>query len=225
LAFVLEATLATNQTDKELREEALFNKLFDEFDRLVESSDFFISIELRGTPKQQPSTTDIVAFLQKQLAGLDPDELTGAYLQYGHRALPKWTYPIDDGCYFEFLPVARKAEVRHLPNTRPLGAIGSEGYCVDDVAPIRKKILKKANRYGTLDRPYVIAVNLMSPTVERDDVGEALYGARGIWEGQRRADNRLADADFGPARQSSIVPQSIGRLPIYLCADCLATSV
>ncbi len=44
---------------------------------------------------------------------------------------------------------------------------------------------KKARKYGKLDKPYVVAVNLMSATIEDRDVIEALYGPGGVWDRQR----------------------------------------
>ncbi len=57
--------------------------------------------------------------------------------------------------------------------------ICSEAKWIDDVTPIRDAVLEKADRYGTLDRPYIVAINAMAFTLDESDVAEALTGLWG----------------------------------------------
>ena len=58
---------------------------------------------------------------------------------------------------------------------------------VNDVRPLRRKIKKKAARYGALDRPYLLAVLALGDAVREHDVERALLGAsdrdHAVWHG------------------------------------------
>jgi hypothetical protein len=45
---------------------------------------------------------------------------------------------------------------------------------------IRDAIGKKATRYGSLDRSYIIAVNVLSPFVDQEDILDALFGSEQV---------------------------------------------
>jgi hypothetical protein len=53
---------------------------------------------------------------------------------------------------------------------------GAAGGAVNDVRPLRRKIKKKAARYGALDRPYLLAVLALGDRVRERDVQRALLG-------------------------------------------------
>jgi hypothetical protein len=55
--------------------------------------------------------------------------------------------------------------------TRP----GSGGW-VDRTGPIRNALLKKSRHYGELDLPLIVAVNVTSTFLSREDEAEALFG-------------------------------------------------
>ena len=119
--------------------------------------------------------------MQSQLASVDPDAL----IALGTTNWPRWTFRVDDKCTIEFRPIPRKPEVRDKPADRPVGMIMSPAFRADNVAPIREKVLEKADHYGKLNQPFIVAANLMSPTVEHDDIVKALTGRDGSWERER----------------------------------------
>ena len=75
--------------------------------------------------------------------------------------------------------------MRDTPADRPLGVISFAGRIVDDVTRIREAVLGKADHCGNVNQPFVVAVNLMSATVNADQVAEALGGKKGIWQSRR----------------------------------------
>lgn len=48
---------------------------------------------------------------------------------------------------------------------------------VDDVTPLRKALADKGSAYGTLDRPFVIAIRPSSLSTDEFDILNALYGS------------------------------------------------
>jgi hypothetical protein len=183
--FILEAVLAGGQTEQEIAAEKLYATIYDVLNRRIRSHGFFFSAHIHGVPKQQPSAKRIAVFVQTQLAALDPDKIAADYHRLGQVSLPRWPYPIDDDCSLEFEPISRKPEVRDMPNDRPLGVISFDGRFVDDVTPIREAVLRKADHYGDVTQPFVVAVNLMSATVHTDHIIKALNGTDGIWQSRR----------------------------------------
>jgi hypothetical protein len=71
---------------------------------------------------------------------------------------------------------------------------GARGGRVNDVRPLRRKIKKKAARYGDLDRPYLLAVLALGDQVQARDVECALLGAtpceHAVWHGPGGPCNR-----------------------------------
>jgi hypothetical protein len=77
-------------------------------------------------------------------------------------------------------------------DARPCGCArllprGARGGRVNDVRPLRRKIKKKAARYGDLDMPYLVAVLALGDHVRACDVEQALLGTgardHAVWHG------------------------------------------
>jgi len=105
-------------------------------------------------------------FLASRLADLDPDG-----------RLPKgWEYT-GEGWRIFFQPIAKSPAGRGKPGVRPLGILPVRSKWINTSDAIRKEIAGKATRYGTLDRPFVIALNVTSEWgCDDDDVVDALFG-------------------------------------------------
>lgn len=63
---------------------------------------------------------------------------------------------------------------------------GSGGGFVDDVSPLRRALSDKGDKYGELDYPLVIAVNINSDFHDDDDTRHSLFGG-GDWERDLKA--------------------------------------
>jgi hypothetical protein len=67
-------------------------------------------------------------------------------------------------------------------NPRPTqGLLGAEGVGLQsvDVSPaIHQALKRKSSRYGALDLPYIVAINLHSTSGEEDEILDALVGTR-----------------------------------------------
>lgn len=79
---------------------------------------------------------------------------------------------------------------RDMPLADDERVLGSsvEGFTrLDDSRPLRRKLKRKANHYGELDAPYVIAALCVGTFVEDRDIAEALLGDKSYaWDPHER---------------------------------------
>lgn len=172
--FYIEAVLATNESADEAAAQARINTVYDVVDRKVDSSNFFLWVNVEGSPKSPPSANRIASFLNKRLAKLDPDQVAILYETGGKDAIPSWRYE-HDGWIVNFQPIPKKPEARNKKGARPIGAQSTGVHWVDHRTPIRNAINKKAGRYGELELPYIVAVNVLE-YIDEIDIMEALFG-------------------------------------------------
>lgn len=172
--FYVEATVATYQSDDEAAADARLNQLYDVLNRHVDSTNFFISIEINSAPENPPPARSVARFLNSRLRNLDPDEVTAAYESEGYKGLPLWVYK-DKSWSIILRAMPKKPDARGKPGVRPLGMFSSAAKWVDHRTPLRDAIADKASAYGDLRAPYVVAVNALE-MIDEIDVMEALFG-------------------------------------------------
>lgn len=172
--FYVEAVLATNESAEEVAARARINTVYDVVDRKVDSSNFFLWIDVEGAPGSPPRASKIASFLNKRIAKLDPDAVAKLYETDGMDAVPSWRYQ-HDGWIVNFQPIPKKPEARNKEGVRPIGAKSTGVRWVDHRTPIRDAINKKVGRYGKLELPYVVAVNVLE-FIDEIDIMEALFG-------------------------------------------------
>jgi len=172
--FYIEATLATNESSSEAAAHARVNAVYDVLNRVIKSPNFFLWMNIKGTPETPPPAKKIASFLNVRLAELDPDEIIKLHESGKTDTIPKWHFE-HDGWDIEFEPIPKKPEARNKPGVRPLGGQSFGLRMSDQRTPIRDAITGKAGRYGELDLPYIIAVNVLE-IVDEIDIMEALFG-------------------------------------------------
>lgn len=172
--FILEATIAMDLTKEEMGAEARKNEVYDAINRL-DSPNFFIGIDIEGSPQSPPSARRMRDFLSARLRELNPDHLAQALERGGLDALPKWRYE-DSGWILTFSPIPKSAEARNTPGLRPIGVQMTEVKTVNPEIAIRNGVLEKADAYGDLQIPYVVAVNGLGEFVRVESVYDALFG-------------------------------------------------
>ena len=82
---------------------------------------------------------------------------------------------------------ARKSSIRtsaffrshDYPEHRVIGGRFDGGGPIDDLTPLRRKIKKKASRYGRLDKPYVLAMLTAGTFVDESDIEPPTVGRTG----------------------------------------------
>jgi hypothetical protein len=177
--FYVEAVLATDESKQAVVAKRRLHQLWDIVNRRLCSPDFLIGAEFETAPPRQPRCRRIIAFLSEHLARLDPDDIRGVWERGGSQALPRWPYE-QDGWTISFYPIPKSPETSGESAFDSLGIWGDkEFHAVEPHVAIREAILGKAKRYGTLDSPYVIAVNALGQWVRmhaRRHVMNALCG-------------------------------------------------
>jgi hypothetical protein len=181
-SFILEATLATNISYREAAANARLNSVYNALNQVL-SPNFFIGIEVFGTPSTPVPGKKLRKAVELFLQGLNPDAV-GAVLQGGGGLgdLPRGQFTHGDWS-IEFYPIAKSHAARGKPGIRPLGILGPGGAReVDDRGPLRDAILAKGGRYGDLGVPYIIAVDALGQWwLDRSDIMEALFGQEAFY--------------------------------------------
>jgi hypothetical protein len=170
----LEAVLATDETREETAARARKNQVYDTLNRL-ESPDYYVGMDLRGAPDTPPSGRNIRNFLEQQIALLQFDEISESFRVRGIPGLPHWRYE-HDGWRIDFFPIPKSDQARGMRGARPIGLQLEGGRFLETRASIRDAVLDKAGRYGELDEPYIVAVNVYSDHMDRIDAMDALFG-------------------------------------------------
>ena len=170
--FLLEATLASDVPKERAARLKLIDQAYDALNR-VHSPDFFLRVDVHGEAQSPIPGKRLRARTEEFLATLNWNDLSdGRPLE----KMPSFDFP-HDGCTFTVAPIPKSAKSRGNADIRPLGMHGpGEGAWIDDRAPVKRAIEKKAGKYGELDRPFIVAVNALSSTIDRIDVMEALFG-------------------------------------------------
>jgi hypothetical protein len=92
----------------------------------------------------------------------------------GNKAVPHWRFQYG-GWKIDFFPIPKSTALRGKPGVRPIGMQFYGFHFVESVSAIRGALIKKAKRYGDLDLPYVIAVNILDYDADRIDFVDALF--------------------------------------------------
>lgn len=169
--FYLESTTTNELSPKEKRAEKIINIFLDSINE-IKSKDFFISINPEGVPTKPINSNKIVNDLRTWLSSLDYDEV--------ERNFSKGRY---DQISKEYITDEVVFEISIIPKYKNRGEterlIGSQMYeakWLNTKEAIRKVIEKKATRYGELNKPFILAINVIALSCDTTDVMEALFG-------------------------------------------------
>lgn len=172
----LEATVVGGDSPLSFTERRLDEQLRDIVET-VRAPRFSLALEVVRYGACSPGRRRIVPPLERWLGALDPRELRA---------------PVATRLAFDDWLVDVEAIALSAADARPSGCAqlmprGPRGGSVNDVRPLRRKIKKKASRYGALDRPYLLAVLALGDAVREHDVERALLGSgnrdHAVWHG------------------------------------------
>ena len=178
--FYLESSLAAD-TFMEEKQRARLNTFLEELKKL-DSVNYGISIDYDEGPQHQPSGKQARRFLRDKLNQLEQQAADAQSWPSGEGL--KWEYE-DQDWTISFSPILRRAEVRGEPG-QTLILMGSSGAIVTPEEPLYAKIKKKATPYGSLTKPYIIAVDTLDDFAGKEDVIDALLG-RVVYQVDRSA--------------------------------------
>lgn len=173
----IEATLASGPIEEKAADKRE-NVVYETIDKM-NSPNFFIGVKVHGSPNTPPPGRKWRAFLENWLSELDSDAVGEKIKSDGLEDLPSATLN-NDGWTITFQAIPKSPEARGKPGIRPIGVrfFGFEQLKEDEY--IRNAVKEKATKYGNLDFPYVIAINVLSIFSHDQMVMDALFGDEGI---------------------------------------------
>ena len=141
----------------------------------LSSPHFHILAQVEGRLSGALSREHVVRPFIDLLAAHDPDEVQRVVDMVGPFAAPSRT--IESGSWRLqgwLIPIA--PERRGGGRSQPLVIGPARTETIDCSTSVQHAILKKANKYGQLDSPLVVAVNVRNPFFDKVDEIEALFG-------------------------------------------------
>lgn len=172
--FYVEAVLATDQSNDERAAESRKNIVVDSINKLS-TPNFYLSLSADGDPETTPSGKKLKKKLITWLNKLDPDEVSKNVENSGHQAFPRMEIN-QDGWNVEFTAIPKSPERRGLENSTTIGSLSNGAQWLGTWESIRDAVLKKGNRYGDIDLPLLVAVNVGQFKVRNIDSMQALFG-------------------------------------------------
>jgi len=179
--FYMEAVLATCVSREDLGQSTMHDFLCDELNKRVRSPNYHVRMTIYGIFDKLPSVKRISVFLQEHIERTNPDELVERTRTAGYNTLPNWLYSCGDGI-IEFSPFPRWPHLRDIPNLRPVGPPSHMKVTLESeqVRAIRHALVRKANRYGKIDLPFVISLNVPREPLEPLVFVQALFGGYAV---------------------------------------------
>jgi hypothetical protein len=175
-SFFLEATTVTDQTEKDQAQHKILQTMYDQINK-INIPDYYLVINTIHNPSgKQPSGTKFKEFVLDSINHLNYDYLSTLNELGAIHKLPKWIYKEKDfEVKFGIIPVSKNN--RNNPNHRTIGIYPINTRWGGSDISIQSKIIKKANKYGQLDRSFIIAINYIGNWgLQKSDVLNALYG-------------------------------------------------
>lgn len=174
--LVVEATLCTEEDSQTEKHRNRTDQLFDAIDQ-IDSPDFFVTVtRLKEAEGTQIASSRVVAFLNRELASLDPDELIEEFDRSGHIRELKFT---DKSGTIRFRVVPKKPEARGKQNSRVVGITPMIVRSGGSETNLNRVLSQKGKHYGELKLPFLVAVNTLGRWgVTEEDRVSALFGTR-----------------------------------------------
>tara|TARA_B100002003_G_scaffold249052_1_gene284350 strand:+ start:836 stop:2077 length:1242 start_codon:yes stop_codon:yes gene_type:complete len=171
--FYLEAVLATENNELDRGGEARKGAVLDTLSKFPHDN-FMIALDDEGSPKSPPAGKKLKNKIHAWLDSLDPDEVHENIDSAGFDSIEPLVWSHDDW-HLQIRPIPLKPERRGQSSTL-IGIGGMGGGWIDAWSPIRDAIKFKGGKYGDLEIPLVVAVNLDSFHLDRIDEMQALFG-------------------------------------------------
>jgi hypothetical protein len=175
LSFYVEAATVFSGIVSPSRESRALRDIDDAITRM-DASTFYVSFRVDRVGTSLPSLRSIRRDISNWVASLDPDQVSSADLTDP----AAWkTFHFQDWI-ISLRPSAWKPKNRGRPENRFIGMRTGIGGFVDDVTKLRNAMLRKSKRYGTPDKPLLVAVLAANGFMDERAVVEALFGSQSI---------------------------------------------
>lgn len=174
MSFYLEAVLATDESDEERAAAKRTDVVFDAVDRL-NCRNFFLGLDMRGSPETAPNAKKLRNSLDRWLATLDPDTIAEQLRMNGQKEAPEFCFEHEDW-QITFTAFPRSPEKRGKSGIRPIGTKFFGVRWLSTWESIRDAVIRKGKKYGKLELPLIVAVNVGEFHVDTIDIMQALFG-------------------------------------------------
>ena len=136
---------------------------------------FYIFAVVNGKLSTSLSREKVARPFAELLDAHDPDEIRSLIDRKGPFAAPSRTIKCGSWSLQGWLePIAPEKRGDDRTRTLVIGPARTEG--CDSSTPIQRAVQKKASKYGRLDAPLVVAVNVSDPFLDKNAEMEALFG-------------------------------------------------
>ncbi|MCE9508321.1 MAG: hypothetical protein K8R48_08445 [Alphaproteobacteria bacterium] len=178
-SIYVEAKLSMGWSTEESMAIVRLETVLETINRRVKSNRYYLGVSTEGLPTTDVSGRSLCERLQSWLNGLNH----AAGLENISRGRSEEISFSEAGCRFTFHAYPHpRAEQEH---ERIIGSTtyGHEGGFIESHTDVRKAVENKANAYGDLDIPYVVAINVHDVFFDiGDDTLSALYGMECVRE-------------------------------------------
>ncbi|MCX6564009.1 MAG: hypothetical protein NTU60_10460 [Candidatus Aminicenantes bacterium] len=173
-SFYLEATLAAGPSEETAADKRK-NEVYETIDR-VDSPNFFIGVNVEKSAIKAPPGRKWRGAIERWLPKLNPDEIGAKMKSAGLENLP--TLIVEkEGWKVAFQAIPKSPQLRGKPGVRPIGMHFIPFHQCNEDEWIRNAIEEKATKYGNLNMPYLIAINVLSVfSNEPHMIMDALFG-------------------------------------------------
>jgi hypothetical protein len=208
--FFLEAVLAGEGDGRNPSAEVIKRTVLGRLDESPHAS-FLLDIHSDGDPRSQPSSNRLISHVHQWLDSLDADLLYRNLETVGPDMMPmlEWSHE-----RWSLILRAIPLRLDQRGNAKGLICGFADGpRLINGWEPLRSAIKEKSRRYGRLEKPLVIAINVDSFQLDSIDEVQALYGeeswvdvlgrsdfsgpqrqTNGAWRGPKGPQNRTASA-------------------------------
>lgn len=214
---VFECTVATEESSKKRSSNARLNAVYEAINK-ISCPDFFLSLDIDGTPASPVSGKRWRESIQRWVDSLDYESLVKLGPIPDEGKIPSLDLE-HDGLQLKITPIPKKASARGKEG-RPIGVQAFEGCWVTSHLEIRDTIKDKASRYGLLHRPYVIVVNCLGEHADNEEISEAMFGHEGLWKNSDSPSHTRVSAVLAVRH---LLPWSLGTAEAWLFHNPYAT--
>lgn len=179
--FYLEATVPESRQVKGSDLKRL-NQVHDALQK-VQSPDYFLDISHFGYPTTVASVKPLLRKIERWLRELDYQEILRACSDGDLFALPVFTGNVG-GMEISVRPLPKSEATRGKEGVDPVGVFGeAAAHVVDTTSAIREAAKAKRKRYGRLNLPYVVAINVLEKFIRMrsvENVVDAVFGREAV---------------------------------------------
>lgn len=180
LEVYIEAKVVNDKSANQQAFERKINELYDHLDKII-CPGFLLQIDtLNVKTAKQPSAKKIIDHIQTEISKFHPDKITEEITKYGFETIPEIEYENDDiHIIVKPMPVIESA--REIEDKRAIGMFPFETFWGGSADALKSSINNKAKRYGKLDKPFIVCMNMLASKGSMDwDSKTAVWGSQSI---------------------------------------------